>query len=187
MKGNKKLLVVVALLLLLTLTFTSYAIYKSSYAGNANVTAAKWNVSFADGATTVTNNFVLTFGTSDCTGNAHVENGVIAPGAYCEKDITVDAGDTQVDVLIEASTSTPTVNGSAIPAAANPFTVTTSTDVTNDIITYDASPRTATVTVRVEWAGDESATLDPADTGLAGQTITVPVTLTAKQVVETTP
>ncbi len=189
MKGNKKLLVVVALLLLLTLTFTSYAIYKSSYSGNANVTAAKWNVSFAAGQTAITNNFVLTFDATDCPGNTHTANNVIAPGAYCEKTITVDAADTQVDVKVEATAGNPTVGGSAISSDANTFTATATVAATNGIITYGNATRTTTVTVRIEWAGVDDSEADPADvkngadTLLQGQTITVPVTLTAKQVV----
>jgi hypothetical protein len=194
-KGNKKLLVVVALLLLLTLTFTSYAIYKSSYAGNANVNAAKWNVSFAAGQTTVTNNFVLTFDATDCPGNTHTASGVIAPGAYCEKTITVDAGDTQVDVKVEATAdqSNITVGGSAVSSDANDFTATATVAASGGIITYGNATRTTTVTVRIEWDDEDDSSANPADvvngadTVLAGQTITVPVTLTAKQVVATNP
>lgn len=190
MKGNKKLLVVVALLLLLTLTFTSYAIYKNSYAGNANVNAAKWNVSFAAGQTTVTDNFVLTFDATDCPGNTHTASGVIAPGASCSKTITVDAGDTQVDVQVTATAdqSNITVGGTAV-SGTNPFTVGATVAATEGIIAYDDNPKTTTVTVTISWAGTDDSSANPADvmnnadTGVAGQTITVPVTLTAKQVV----
>lgn len=188
MKGNKKLLVVVALLLLLTLTFTSYAIYKNSYAGNANVNAAKWNVSFAAGQTTVTDNFLLTFDATDCPGNTHTASGVIAPGASCSKTITVDAGDTQVDVKVEATAGNPTVGGNAV-SGTNQFTVGATVAATEGIIAYDDNPKTTTVTVTISWGGTDDSSANPADvmnnadTALAGQTITVPVTLTAKQVV----
>lgn len=190
MKGNKKLLVVVALLLLLTLTFTSYAIYKSSYAGNANVNAAKWNVSFAAGQTTVTDNFLLTFDATDCPGNTHTANGVIAPGASCSKTITVDAGDTQVDVQVTATADQTniTAGGTAV-SGTNQFTVGATVAAADGIIAYNDNPKTTTVTVTISWGGTDDSSANPADvmnnadTALAGQTITVPVTLTAKQVV----
>ena len=48
MKGNKKILVIAVLLLLISVSFTTYAIYKTSVAGNAKVTAATWDVKFTD-------------------------------------------------------------------------------------------------------------------------------------------
>ena len=71
MKGNKKILAIAVLLLLIAVSYTTYAIYKTSVAGNAEVTAAKWEVAFKNGQTEVTNNYNLEFSTSDCS-NSHV-------------------------------------------------------------------------------------------------------------------
>ena len=164
MKGNKKLLIITILLLVITIGFTTYAIYKTSLSGTGTVTAATWNVSFADGQTTISENFNIQFSSSDCNqansnNNNHVVEGKIAPGVTCSKTIDVNATGTEVDVLLTAE-------------------VTTNPD--NGIIAYNAQTKTATVTVSVAWGSDEGNE-DPYDTALNGATITVPITLTAKQ------
>ena len=182
MKGNKKLLVIAVLLLLITVSYSTYAIYRSSVAGNTTVTAAKWDIEFKDGDTAITN-LNVTFTEDDCKNNAHVKDGVIAPGATCTKNITVNAKDTEVDVVLTAEAGTPKADGSAVPTAANQFTASaTVTTPAGGVITYDATERTATVVVELQWGGEEGAdSYDPADTGLQGKEITVPVTLIAKQ------
>lgn len=183
MKGNKKILVIAVLLLLIAASYGTYAIYRSSVAGNTTVTAAKWDIEFKDGDTAITN-LNVTFTEDDCKNNAHVKDGVIAPGATCTKNITVNAKDTEVDVALTATAGSPTVDGSAVPSAANAFTASATTTPAGGVITYDATERTATVAVKLTWAGEEGeTTYDPADTGLQGKTITVPVTLVAKQLV----
>ncbi|MBR3161887.1 MAG: hypothetical protein IKF19_04070 [Bacilli bacterium] len=184
MKGNKKILVAALLVLLLAVSFTTYAIYKTSVAGNANVTAATWDVVFKNGATTLTNNYEVTLDGSDCTNN-HVVQGKIAPGATCTKQITLDASSAEVDVTYEVTTGTVTAekSGSTVDTS-NANTFTASLSPSTGTIAYNAATKTATLTLTVSWAGtEETTTTDPADTALSGATITVPVTLTAKQVV----
>ena len=186
---NKKALIVVALLLLISVSFTSYAIYKSSADANTEVTAAAWVVSFEDGGTDVTTaNYVVEFGVSDCVNNNHVADGVIAPGATCTKTIDVDATGTEVDVVISATAGTPTVGNSAI-TGANTFTATATVAAANGVIAYNANPQTTTVTVTLAWDDEDDSdaqsnpdTINDADTDLQGATISVPVTLVAKQV-----
>ena len=184
MKGNKKVLVLAVLLLLISVSFTTYAIYKTSVAGNAKVTAATWDVKFKNGATELENNFEVTLTGADCTNN-HVAQGKIAPGATCTKHITLDASSSEVDVTYQVSTGAVTAEkgGSAVETTnANAFTATL-TPATGTIA-YNADTKTVDLTLTVAWAGTENAeTVDPADTALSGATITVPVTLIAKQVV----
>ena len=187
MKGNKKVLVVAVLLLLIAVSYTTYAIYKTSVAGNAEVTAATWAVEFKDGATTIEDTDTITFTGAECT-NAHVAEGKIAPGATCTKTITLDASGTEVDVAYTVSTGTVTAEkgGSAVPTTtitnANAFTATLSP--ANGTIPMTGS-QTQELTLTVTWAGtddSETDTINGADTDLNGATITVPVTLVAKQV-----
>ena len=96
MKGNKKILVIAVLLLLIAVSYGTYAIYRTSVAGDATVRAAKWDIEFKDGDTAITN-LNVTFTSADCHDNAHVADGVIAPGASCTKNITVNAKDIEVD------------------------------------------------------------------------------------------
>ena len=189
MKGNKKLLIVAVLLLLVAVSYTTYAIYKSSLTANATVTAAIWSVDFKDAnETTLTQN--ITFNTTECA-TTHVAPGKIAPGATCTKTIVLDATGTEVDVTYSATTGTVTAEkpaGTSVATTnANAFTATL-TPATGTIA-YNAAEQKATLTLTVAWAGTDDSTADPADvinnadTALNGATITVPVTLTAKQVV----
>lgn len=196
MKGNKKLLVIAALFLFVGVGVATYAIYKTSVSGTATVTAAKWDVKFKNGETELTNNFVVEFGASDCTGS-HVVAGKIAPGSTCTKTITIDAGQTEVDVTYSAEVSGPVtaakqINGNTetiTTTNANEFIATLSS--TNGTIAHDSETRTATLTLTVAWNGyDDSTvasgslaldTVNAADTALNGSTITVPVRLVAKQ------
>ena len=181
MKGNKKILVIAVLLLLIAVSYTTYAIYKTSVAGNANVTAAKWDVKFKNGETELTNNYTVTFEGTDCT-NINVAEGKIAPGAICTKEITLDASQAEVGVSYTVSTGTVTAEkgGETVTTTgANEFTATL-TPATGRIA-FNAATKTATLTLSVEWASTEGETVDSADTGLSGATIKVPVTLVAKQ------
>ena len=183
MKGNKKLLIVAVLLLLVAVSYTTYAIYKTSVAGNAKVTAAAWTAKFKNGQTELTDNFTVELSGTDCH-NAHVKDGKIAPGATCTKTILLDTAGTEVDVTYAAQAGTvtaETATGSALDTTnANAFVATLS-PATGTIV-YDTTTPTA-LTLTVTWGGEENATtFDPADTALNGATIKVPVTLTAKQV-----
>lgn len=186
MKGNKKILVVAILLLLISVSFTTYAIYKTSVTGNGTVTAAIWDVKFKNGETVLTDNYTLTFSGADCSNN-HVANGKIAPGASCTKTITLDAGSSEVDVAYTATVGdvTATKNSSSVSTEdANEFSATLTPS--SDTITYANGTRTKTITVEVTWAGTDDSdtdTVNDADTALNGATITVPITLVAKQVV----
>ncbi len=188
MKGNKKLLIITILLLVITIGFTTYAIYKTSLSGTGTVTAATWNVSFADGQTTMSENFNIQFSSSDCNQandgtNNHVAEGKIAPGVTCSKTIDVNATGTEVDVLLtaEAGDITATKGGDSVAITnANEFTVNVTTNPDNGIIAYNAQTKTATVTVSVAWGFDQGLK-DPYDTALNGATITDPIALTAKQ------
>ena len=138
-------------------------------------------VAFKNGETEITTsqNLELT-----CEDNAHVRDGFIAPGATCTGTVTIDADGTDVDVAYTVTQNgTVLSNGSALSGNENDFNVTI-TDNGSGVIAYDDDPQTATVTVELEWEGIEEATpIDPADTLVAGTTLTVPITLTAKQVV----
>ncbi len=181
MKGNKKILVIAVLLLLIAVSYGTYAIYKNSASTNAEVTAAAWHVQFLNGQTEVTSsqNLELT-----CENNNHVKDGVIAPGATCTGTLTIDATGTEVDVAytVEQDGDDILADGVALDGAENDFTVTITDNGTGQI-GYDDDPQTATVTVNVAWAGLENDTVDPADTAIQGSTLTVPIIVTAKQVV----
>ena len=183
MKGNKKILVIAILLLLIAVSYGTYAIYKSALSGTATVNTAAWHIAFSDGSENLEDSFNVVFGDSDCVNN-HVKPGRIAPGATCTKTITLDASGTEVDVEYTA-TALPAnvkVDGNTVPAEANQFNVTLSGGGTGTIA-YNANPQTATLTLTLSWAGNDADTNpNTTNTGLAGKIVTVPVTLVAKQV-----
>ncbi len=189
MKGNKKLLVVAILLFLIAISYSTYAIYKSSVTADATVEAAAWVIQFKDGQTEITSNYTIELSGTDCVNN-HVLQGKIAPGAQCTKTITLDATGTEVDVAYTATAGEVTAASGETALSttgANVFNATL-TDGGNGVIEYDANSQTATLTLTVEWEGidDSNASpeevINPADTALQGATITVPITLVAKQV-----
>ena len=188
MKGNKKILIVAILLFLIAVSYSTYAIYKTSVTADATVEAATWSIQFKDGATEITSNYEIVLSGANCT-NAHVAQGKIAPGATCTKTITLDATGTEVDVAYTATAGTVTAASgetSVSTTNANVFTAEL-TDNGTGTISYNANPQTASLTLTVTWAGVDDSTaseevINPADTLLQGTTITVPVTLVAKQV-----
>lgn len=182
MKKNKKVLVIAALLLLVTVGLTSYAIYKTEETVDATVRAAKWSVSFKDGSTEVSDTVPITFSTTDCPASTHKAAGVIAPGATCTKTITIDADDSEVSVHWAASA------GSVTDGTNTISNITASLGTASGDILYSDVTRTATTVLTITWtATDDSPTdtINAADTALQNGTLTVPVTLTATQIVPT--
>lgn len=190
MKGNKKLLVIAALFLFVGVGVATYAIYKTTVSGTATVTAARWDVSFKEGQTDLSQPFTLNFTGAECTNN-HVATGKIAPGATCTKTIQIDATNAEVDVTYSAAVTgdiTATKGNSSVAiAGANEFTVTLNPAGGIIPVNTDAVNKVKNIVVTVTWASLDGDVENPqtgvntADTALAGATITVPVTLTAKQ------
>ena len=176
MKGNKKILVIAILLLLISVTFTTYAIYRSSTTGTGSVKAAAWSVKVNNTDISSAN---LNFNFNDITWTTHTgKNNTIAPGDSGTITFTVDATGSEVDVLLESAIDTSNAN---LPAG---FTAAV-TSGTNGVqtIAYNASSMTATVTITVTWTGtlEDNETKDGTDLAAQGQSLSIPVTLTARQ------
>lgn len=174
MKGNKKILIAIAMMLF-TVVFTSYAIYRNSVTGNGTIKAANWVVQVKG---TAINSATLDFDYDDIVWTSNPgKNNTIAPGAVGTITIPVDATGSEVDVLLTAAV----VSGATLP---NGFTaVVTSGTSGEQTIAYNASSMTANVVVTVTWTGDTDDTpaKDVTDMAAAGSTLTIPVTLTARQ------
>ena len=175
MKGNKKILVLAILVLLLTVCFGTYAIYRESTNATGSIRAAKWSVK-VDGTDIATANYTFT------AADIHWEtktgyNNTIAPGSTGYIEIPVDADGSEVDVLLTATLGTTTL----------PNGMTASVDVGSEsqTIKYSATEgkMEAKVKINIAWAGAESDTTAKDTTDLAAQntTLSIPVTLTAKQ------
>ena len=185
MKGNKKLLAVALLLLLISVSFGTYAIYKSSATGSGSVNAAAWEVKVQSGSQSeanivATNTFTLDTIAWDTT-NRIGQNGTIAPGDHGTVSIKIDADGSQVAVGYTVSIDTTALN--------NPnFTVTAASgsDPLTGTIAYSATAgqMEKTITLNIVWTGEDDATAGGAnekDIALQGTAISIPVTVTATQ------
>ena len=165
-------------MLLLTVVFSTYAIYRSVNTGGGEVNTAAWSVKIGEADfETVTkvftaNDLVCTGGTSYTASKVE---GKIAPDSLCTITVPVDATGSEEDVIVEAELGTVTLpTGMSVSLASG---------ANSQRIAYNASSMTADVVLNVEWAGaiaDETSK-DTTDKAKAGSTISIPVTLTARQ------
>ena len=173
MKGNKKILIAALLVLLLTVCFGTYAIYRATGNATGSIKAATWSVKVKDTDIASTN---YTFDASNITWTKLTGyNNTIAPGSEGYIEIPVDADGSEVDVFLTASLGSATLpTGMTATLASNSQT-----------INYSATEGAMETTIRIniEWAGAESddATKDGTDLAAQGTTLSIPVTLTAKQ------
>lgn len=185
MKGNKKLLVIAALLLLIAVSYSTYAIYKSSATGSQSVDAAAWIIKVDSGSNTaqdiVANNTFTLDSIAWDTTNRIGQAGTIAPGDHGTVTIKIDADGSQVAVGYVVSIDTTALN--------NPnFTVTADSngDPLSGTIAYNSTAGTMekTITLNVVWNAVDDATAGGAnekDIALQGSTINIPVTVTVTQ------
>ena len=175
MKGNKKILLLSILVLLITVCFGTYAIYRASGSANGSIKAAAWSVKI-DGTDIASANY--TFDASNITWTKLTGyNNTIAPGSEGYIEIPVDADGSEVDVILTA-----TIGSTTLPTG---MTATLASGNDSQTINYSATEGAMETTVRINvaWAGAESddATKDSNDLSFQGTTISIPVTLTAKQ------
>jgi len=171
MKGEKKLLIVAILLLLITVSFGTYAIYKSSATGTGTVTAATWNVTVNTANIATTNTFTLgdiDWGSSSVSKVA----GKIAPGDEGTINIVIHNG-SEVDIDYAISLSEVNTGNTRITVAP----VTTGADT--GTIAYGGED--VTVQLKVKWEAVDSDSANNEDVTFAGTEITIPVTVTATQ------
>lgn len=180
-KGNKKLLVIAALLLLVGIGIGTYAIYKASATGNATVSTAAFVVK-ANDTNIETGSF--TFSASDIswtTTNSAV-SGKIAPGATGTITLEIDATGSEVDVDYTVGIGTILVDGVANSNSAFTVTGATSADASGTIsYSTTANAMKKTITLNVVWTATDEATQNTTDLSMDGIDITIPVTVTAQQ------
>lgn len=185
-KGNKRLLAVIALLLLVVVSYPTYAIYKSSATGTASAEAAAWvvKVNNAD----IVSSDTFTFSSSDIVWDNSVSNaktGTIAPGSTGTITILIDADGSEVPVDYTATLGSITAGGNAVSNDAG-FTVSVASgsSLTGTIAQSDTDgAMEQTVVLQVTWTGtsSDSDTKNTADLGLADATLSIPVTVTTAQ------
>lgn len=182
MKESKKLLVLGFLLLFIAVSFSTYAIYKSSATGSKTVNAAAWVVKVKSGSQSEanivsSNTFTLDDITWDTT-NRIGQAGTIAPGDHGTVTIKIDADGSQVGVSYVVAIDTSALQNEN-------FTVTADSngDPLNGTIAYSATDGAMekNITLNVVWTGADNSTANSADIALQGTEISIPVTVTATQ------
>ena len=169
MKGNKKILAVAFLVLLLAISFGTYAIYRSISAGEGSVDSANWSVQI-NGSDISSADF--DFDASDITWTTLTGyNDTIASGSEGYIEIDFDAEGSEVDVLLEATldtTNLPTGMTATVQGGASQY------------INYSATAwaMERTIRINIAWAGGDtdSATKDGTDFNVAGDELSLPVT-----------
>lgn len=174
-KGKKIVLIVLLMLAMLVIGATgTYALYRSSTTATGTVGIAKWSVK-VDGTDIESANY--TFTGADITWDKNAgENHKIAPGAQGTIEIPVDATGSEVGVVLTA-----TLGSVTLPDG---MTVSVASGDGEKTIAYNATSMATTVTLNIEWAGslEDTTAKDTTDKAVNNTNITIPITLTARQV-----
>ena len=177
-KKHLILLLLIIAVLAVCLGATSYALYRSSTTATGSIKTAKWDVKIGSGNDAVAfDSATYTFTMTDVTWTANVgQNNTIAPGAVGYIDIPVDATGSEVGVVLTAA-----MGSTTLPTG---MTATLASGSGEQTIAYSSSDMTATVRINIEWAGalSDDAAKDTSDKGVNDTTISIPITLTARQV-----
>ena len=193
-RTKRAIFVVIALLLVAYLISSTYARYSTVGEANGKVDIAKWAV-----VMTADNGTTLNSTTQDITftvqSNTEVVPGKIAPAVTAKAEIELDLTGTEVSVDF-----TPTIGAytpSTLPSA-DKITLTSAVEgltvgSSNYIPLVDNSAFTASngkkkVTLTLTWANDDENNADDTATGMLAdesRTITIPVTLTVQQHINT--
>ena len=186
-KVTKALMVIIALLLVVYLVSSTFARYSTVGVADAKAQIAKWAVKLtADDGTELTST------TQDITftvqSNTNVVSGKIAPAVTAVAEVELDLTGTEVAVDFTATVGnlTPT----DLPSS-DKITLTSAVDGgtpgTAQVIplvgdtAFTSSNGKKTVTLTLTWENDDTNNPDDTATGIAGGTLTIPVTLTAQQ------
>ena len=180
-KFNSGLLIVAALLLVVTIGLSSYAIYKTTAEGDATASVARWSVKVNDDDIVATETLTFDGDAITWNANAHVAADKIAPGKTGTITFEIDASQSEVSVDYEITIGSIKVGNDVIDNDA--ITAEVAGGDENGTIVYSTTPSemVKTVTLNIEWDAIDSADQNTKDMTLAGQSITIPVTIVAKQ------
>ncbi len=176
MKG--KSLVIIALLILVTASVSSYALFKIRKSGVSNLSAAKWSVKLSVDSTELTENTVVTLSDVNWINDmTDVANNKIAPGSYTTFNILIDASETEtsVDYRVRSSFNIPN------------FEVTIGDNQITSLGTIDYSSNDndmkLLIPVTVKWLGSASDNQekDNTDLELMNSTLEIPIEVVVAQ------
>lgn len=180
-KLNRGLLIIAALLLVVTISLSTYAIYKSSATGDATASVARWAVTVNDDNIVSTSTLTFDGDSIVWTANEHVAAGKIAPGQTGTITFEIDASASEVSVDYEITIGSIIVDDVVVDNDA--ISASIAGGATSGTIEYDETSANMieTVTLNIAWAATDSDTQNAKDMALAGKDIKIPVTIVAKQ------
>ena len=191
-KKQVRTLIVALLVVVLALYFiaSTYARYTTSLNGNAKATVAKWAVEMKNGSTALSNGFNLEFVVD---ANEFVVDNKIAPQTTAKVKVLIDLTGTEVATDLTATITEANLS-SFFGDSAGDVKVTTSfvkaTEANFEV--SDAGlvslPNQTTalsgsveMTITLTWTNNDAHNASDTTLGKAGNTITIPVTVTAQQ------
>lgn len=189
MKKKRVLAVLVALLLVVGAGVYTYARYTFSRTGSGDVDVATWVVALKQGGSSVSDNFTLNL---TLGANNNVVNNKIAPGRSATATLVLDLTGTEVatDYEVDLSTVTGLPDGMSITGVTADGVALTETSTGSGIYTGSVAlnaGKTAIADNEVElvitatWVNDENNNANDTTYGTAARTLSIPVTVTAKQ------
>lgn len=181
-KGNRKLLAVAVLLLFVTISFGTYAIYRVTSTGAATVDTAAWTVKLnGTSQTSTTKTFTFTNSDIDWTNSKAAVANKIAPGATGTITVELDATGSEVNVAYDVNVKSIKVDGEVVPNA-NEFSVALNSSDTGKLA-YAAENMKKNIVLDFNWAGSDSDNdaKDAADIAINNKSIEVEVEITVKQ------
>lgn len=175
-KGNKRLFVVAVLLLLVAVSLSTYAIYKSSATGSSSAEVAKWGVKIND--TNIAQEDTFSFYISDIVWdkNPNVKEGKIAPGSTGKITFEIDASQSEVSVDYTVTLDKTNIENENI-------IITNEGENSSGTIAYSSNSdeMKKTITINVVWMAEDEPEVNKKDTSMQGTIIEIPVTVTATQ------
>ena len=191
-RTKRAIFVVIALLLVAYLISSTYARYSTEGKANGKVDIAKWAVVMkADDGTTLTST------TRDITFTVQSKDNVvpnkIAPAVTAVATIELDLTGTEVAVDFTATVGEMTNNLPSGVTLPSRVTLTSAVDggtpgtaqviplVDNSAFTAKNGKKTVTLTLTWENSDTDAAKTEDTAVGVAGGTLTIPVTLTVQQ------
>ena len=190
-RTKRAIFAVIALLLVVYLISSTYARYSTEGKGTGTIQVAKWNVAITADDGTVLNSTTQPI-TFEVQSNTNVVSGKIAPAVTAVAEVELDLTGTEVAVDFDAviddsaiSTLGASSDKLSLTVEVNGTAYTSGTSQKIDLVNdkaFTAANGKKTVTLTLTWENDDPAN-NPDDTtmGEAAPTLTIPVTLTAKQ------
>ena len=168
----------------------AYARYASQATSSMEAQVAPWKVSINSSDIVSTNNFTLEDFAWDT--NEYVAEGYIAPGRVGTLNIEIDPSGSKVAMKYKLEIDKTNITNesiiiSSVTASSGEVTLEDDGSYTGIINLDEVTSNTKkTLTIQVEWSNPETTTSDTNDTttGMNTSDISLPVKLTASQLVE---